>query len=622
MASDSPALVMCNGASIPSDATEGQPVISLDYRDSGDGVPNVRLGLPDFVRNLYHLPDRVLDLLELAAYVYCADRMTRRGRKDALEYRSWARMFRFEVKVRDHAFWSRQDVSFCLSRALEFMTGDQEYSFSFHSGHSTPQADLFDDERFQVDSPENVEVTLFSGGLDSLAGALNHLETTTRRVCLVSHQSQPGTAKTQRGLVEALREHYPDRVSHYRFECNLKGVRAAEETQRSRAFLYTTIAFAISKAFNQSRFSVYENGITSINFPRRADLALARASRTTHPRTIFHLQELFTLVGECDMEISLPLLWQTKTDVLAQLLSSQHPELIPSSVSCSKTFQNLGPATHCGICSQCVDRRFASYAAKAEDIDEAGLYAIDFIPNAISDREAKTTVVDYVRQAKDFGTWNDDHFFVELAAELADVVDYLPGGGPEMDRIRQVASLCKRHGDQVALAMSRMRDAHDDLYAELPRDSLLGFISDREYMKDPAILLVERLCDLLDPAVGQMFAVTRPKDEPDLNTKVSTLLSSHEIKLRSEHPAVSFAGMHTVPDHGSDHSDVLIESKYVRGATTPGKVSDAMAADVTKYPQRCHILFLVYDPERKIKDDQSFRNDFENRGHCTVLIIR
>ena len=89
----------------------------------------------------------------------------------------------------------------------------------------------------------------------------------------------------------------------------------------------------------------------------------------------------------------------------------------------------------------------------------------------ISDREAKTTVVDYVRQAKDFGTWNEDHFFVELAAELSDVVDYLPGGGSEMDRIRQITSLCKRHGDQVALAMSRMRDAHDDLYSVPPQDS-------------------------------------------------------------------------------------------------------------------------------------------------------
>ena len=622
MASDSPVLILCNGASTPADATEGQKVISLQYRDAGDGVPNVRLGLPDFVRNVYHLPDRVLDLLELAAYVYCADRLIRRGPKDAVEYRSWARSFHFEIRVRDHAFWSRSDVSSCLSRALQFMTGDREYRLTFQPGHSTPPIDLFDDERFELDSPEDVDVALFSGGLDSLAGVLNHLETTNERVCLVSHQSQPGTVKTQRGLVEALKERFPGRVSHYQFKCNLKDIHAAEETQRSRAFLYTSIAFAISTAFNQTGFSVYENGVTSINFPRRADLGLARASRTTHPRTMFHLKELFALIAECDVNITLPLLWNTKTDVLAQLLASPHRELIPSSVSCSKTFQNLRLATHCGTCSQCVDRRFAAYAARADDLDESGLYAIDFISSSISDREAKTTVVDYVRQAKDFGTWNEDHFFVELAVELSDVVDYIPSKDTEMDRILKVIGLCKRHGDQVAVAMKRMRNAHDDLYAELPRDSLLGLISDRQYMKDPVTLLVERLCELLGPAVGQMFSATRPKDEPDLNLKISTLLSSHEIALRREHPAVSFAGLHTVPDHGNDHSDVLIESKYVRGATTPTKVSDAMAADVTKYPQDKHILFLVYDPDHNINDDQAFRIDFEHNGRCTVLITR
>ena len=204
---------------------------------------------------------------------------------------------------------------------------------------------------------QDLDVALFSGGIDSLAGVLNHLETTNEQVCLVSHQSQPGTVRTQRQLVEALKNHYPGRVSHYKFECHLKGIRAVEETQRSRAFLYTSIAFAIAQAYGQEGFSVYENGITGISFPRRADLAEARASRTTHPRTIYHLKQLFSLLGECEMQIHLPFLWKTKTDTLALLRAGQHPELIPSSVSCSKTFQNLGQATHCGGCSQCVDRR-------------------------------------------------------------------------------------------------------------------------------------------------------------------------------------------------------------------------------------------------------------------------
>ena len=622
MDSAAPALVLCNGASPPYEGAGGQRAIVLDYRDGGGGPVNVRLGLPDFVRDVYHLPDRTLDLLELAAYVYCADRMSSRGPKDAVEYQAWARSFHFVVKVRDHNFWSQNNVSACLSRALQFMAGDREYRFSFQPGHSTPKTGLFDDEQFRMENSQNLDVALFSGGIDSLAGVLNHLETTDEQVCLVSHQSQPGTVRTQGKLVEALKNHYPNRVSHYKFECHLKGIRAAEETQRTRAFLYTSIAFAIAQAYGQGEFSVYENGITSINFPRRADLTEARASRTTHPRTMYHLKQLFSLLGEGEMQIRLPFLWTTKTDTLALLMAGQHPELITSSVSCSKTFQNLGQATHCGGCSQCIDRRFAAYAAKADDIDGSGIYAKDIISTAISDREVKTTVLDYVRQARNFSRWNDDHFFMELASELSDVVDYLPDGGTEFERVRLVMELCKRHGDQVALAMNRMREEHDDLYSVVPRDSLLGLISDREYLNDPVALLVKRLGELLSPAIGGMFGTNPPKDEADLNTKIGTLLSSHEIDLRREHPAVSFAGHHTVPDHGGDKSDVLIEAKYLRGATSPTRISDAMAADVTKYPQDRHILFVIYDPQRMIRDDPVFKSDFESLGRCTVLVVR
>ena len=52
---------------------------------------------------------------------------------------------------------------------------------------------------------------------------------------------------------------------------------------------------------------------------------------------------------------------------------------------------------------------------RLNDIDDSGIYANDIISTAISDREVKTTVLDYVRQAKDFSIWNEDHFFMELA---------------------------------------------------------------------------------------------------------------------------------------------------------------------------------------------------------------
>ena len=47
--------------------------------------------------------------------------------------------------------------------------------------------------------------------------------------------------ETQDGLVKALQGKYPGRVHHYRFRTNLRRIRAKEETQRTRSFLYGSI---------------------------------------------------------------------------------------------------------------------------------------------------------------------------------------------------------------------------------------------------------------------------------------------------------------------------------------------------------------------------------------------
>ena len=396
------------------------------------------------------------------------------------------------------------------------MTGDRSYDFIFQAGHSTPITNLFDSEEFKLDSPSGLS-TFSSGGLDSLAGTIERLEKTTDDVCLVSHQSQPGTIRTQKSLYEALNRYYPKRVSHYSFGCNLHGKRAVEETQRTRAFLYTSIAFALSFAYSQGNFFVYENGVTSINFSRRQDLINARASRTTHPKTIYLLQKLFNVINGRRIEIKIPFLWKTKGEVFQSLIESKHPELIPSSVSCSRTFQNLEQATHCGTCFQCIDRRIAAYSAHSEDLDGSGIYANDIITKTIKSGESKTTLVDYLRQAKNFASWNIDYFYKEILSELTDLSDCLPDCKDEMEVTEFVWNLCQRHGKQVQMALCRMRDVHDNPYSDLEKDSLLHLVfAGREHLKEPIDRLVEAIIKLISPAIPQMFRKKAPDDENDL----------------------------------------------------------------------------------------------------------
>ena len=239
---------LCNGATPPRNLEESSCTV-LDYRGSGGRKPNVRLGLPDFVRSVYHLPPRCLDLMEIAAYVFAGDRLTHRGSKVGVEYHRWARNLHFVLRVRDHAFWSQPEVQDALKSALVFVTGDQAYEFTFQPGHNTPPTSLFDREEFQVVTTEGLSIILFSGGLDSLTGTVQRLRETDDGICLVSHVSQGGTIKTQRRLAGALKRDYPQRVNHYQFRTHLQTVRAKEESQRSRSFLYGSIAFAPSDGF-------------------------------------------------------------------------------------------------------------------------------------------------------------------------------------------------------------------------------------------------------------------------------------------------------------------------------------------------------------------------------------
>lgn len=611
-------IILANGADGPTNASSP---LRLHYIRDHEGYI-LRMGLPKFVQDVYHLSPRVLDLLEIAGYVFAADRCITRGPRAAVEYHAWSRVLQFHIRVRDYNFWSQPHVRATLSRALEFMTGDASYEFAFEPGHSTPPTSLFDRPGFSLGSGKaRVRVTLFSGGLDSLCGALELLESDGTKVVLVSHQSQSGSLRTQKALVKALQSRYPTRVFHYRFECTLRGIRAREETQRTRSFLYTCIAYAIASAYGENSFHVYENGVTGINLRRREDLANARASRTTHPQAVARLAEFFSVVADKRVNIHLPFLFLTKADVISKLVR-RGPELISSAVSCSRTFQTEGQATHCGKCFQCIDRRIAIHAAEAEKLDHRGLYVQDVIADGVSDPETRTSLVDYVRQAIFFSDKSVDSFEDEYLAEIAELLDFVNIGNTDAEKVQALWNLFHRHGTQVRKALARMGQLYDDLSKPVPQHSLLHIVSSREYLRPEQYRLADTIAALVVPALGDMFARDKPVDEPDLNAKLGALLRTHNERLQSEHPTISFACSKVVPDHEWPGIGVLIEAKYIRKTTSPSQATEGIAADLTKYPQGAFVLFVIYDPIHRIQSDNLFRDEIEAKGRNRVLIVR
>lgn len=616
-------IILCNEAKFPKklNRLSNKEILRL-FHTPGKSNRNVNIQLPDFVGSVYHLPDRVKDLLEIAAYVYAADRNTHRGSLSAVEYQKWDRSFHFVFPVRDFTFWNQPEVKTNLSEPLTFMSGDKSYEFTFQQMGANIPMGLFDQEGYKTTPDKETSIILFSGGLDSLTGVVDRLKNTSENICLISHQSrQPESTRTQKKLIEALNHKYGNRCSHFKFFCNLVGVRAVEETQRLRSFLYSSIAFALAGAFSQNRFYFYENGITSINFSKRQDLINARASRTTHPKTLGLLEKFFNLFSPNQpIKIHHPYLYKTKTDVVRTLVDLGEQNLISSSVSCSKTFQNTTQNTHCGQCSQCIDRRFAMYSTAVEDYDEQGIYGFDFLKDELEDEKSKTTLIDYVRLALQFTQLNQTAFQFERMDELVNLDDYIEGTNENI-RLEKIYELCKKHGEQIERALERMRSKHDKPFKQRQNDSFLKIIANKDYLKTPVELLVQDICRKLNKSLPIAFEnMNRPKDERALNSFIHAIIEMDKENYYREYPSVRFALANTIPDHSLN--DLFIEAKYLRGKTTPSKATEGIAADLTKYPAEKHKLFIVYDPDRSISDDEQFINDFQAKGNCTVNIVR
>jgi hypothetical protein len=598
--------------------------LNLLNRNINELETNITIGYDKFVKDPENLSPRILDLLQIAAHVFCADRLINRGGRDSLGNEAWGRSFEFHIPVLDYEFWSNQPLQNALSEALVFMTGDRKYSFVFEQsalGHlpktEYKQLSIFNDEIEYIDGSGDVDVLLFSGGLDSLSGMVERLNILpNNRLLVVSHKANNHVTHTQQKIVEYLQNRYKNRLLHYGFECHNRKMQSKEETQRTRMFLFSSIAFAICNCADKHSFYIYENGITSINLPTQTDVINARASRTTHPKTLGLMRKVFNFF-DADFDIIAPYYDKTKEDIFKIFETYDEKNLLKSSVSCSSTRKKPGMFNHCGCCSQCIDRHFAAYASGLDEYDVD--YTDDFITK-IPDDETRQRLWQTLRLASAENLQTMENLFKNYPDEMVDIVEYWHCDNYE-DSLAEIHLLFSRYGDSIMRAAKAMQAKHDNLSVPIAEDSLLSMLSSREYLKTPMQIRTEEIDKVLRISIPQLFHSVKPQDENDFNDKVQGVLSAAGSNFTREYPVLKFG----ISSYRADLSDdaLIIESKYLRGKTPPSVATEGIAADITKIPQALGVLFVVYDPERKIVNDAEFCRSFEKqRRSCFVRIYR
>lgn len=237
------------------------------------------------------------------------------------------------------------------------------------------------------------QVVMFSGGLDSLAGAIDEVVNQKRRVLLVTHKATSKLNKRYQTLEQMLAEkadgNAPPRISvrvHKTKELN------HEYTQRSRSFLYVSIGATIAKMLGLNSVRFYENGVISLNLPVCAQVVGGRATRTTHPRVMKGFQDIVSLVAEGPFTVENPYIWKTKADVVKVITDAGCQDLIKHSMTCTHTWEMTNQHTHCGGCSQCIDRRFAVLAANADQHDPVDHYKFDVFTQSRDAQDKKKNV--------------------------------------------------------------------------------------------------------------------------------------------------------------------------------------------------------------------------------------
>jgi hypothetical protein len=228
----------------------------------------------------------MLDLLEVATYVYAADQAAARGRPEDLGS-AWRREMRFRIPVRDLGRWSAPELVGPLTETLGFLSED-DYHFEFVRRRPDPPPGYFTFRASPLGRPVD-EVLLFSGGMDSLAGAAEEAVSGRRHVVLVQQRSNPKLQPRHDRLVADLAARAArvgGLVTHVPVVVNKDEALTADTAQRARSFLFAALSCAVGAMVGrEGRVRFYENGVVGLNLPLCPAVVGARATRTTHPRT-------------------------------------------------------------------------------------------------------------------------------------------------------------------------------------------------------------------------------------------------------------------------------------------------------------------------------------------------
>lgn len=363
--------------------------VCLDVIDNFDDLD---FGIGQFLSSIERLnvapKERAVDLLIVAATAYFADTGFCRS---TYSIDGWTRRFLLHIPVSAPAEW--QVAAGHLARMLKFLTGDF-WAFRFRARRD--EYSVICEPPDELDLSDFDCVSLFSGGLDSLVGAIDLLSD-GRKPLLISHYWDGEASAAQKALHAELIEKFGNdsmeiirgRIGVARSDMPGAG---SENTQRVRSFLFYSMAAAAVDALDSTdKVLIPENGLIALNVPMERLRLGSLSTHTAHPFFIASMNALTELVG-ISADFENPYQFMTKGEMVKGCKDQAFlAEIASQSMSCSSPakvrWQGAAPQ-HCGHCIPCLIRR-ASLKAGLPSDDDTEYFLDDLTGEVLDSKEAK-----------------------------------------------------------------------------------------------------------------------------------------------------------------------------------------------------------------------------------------
>jgi len=284
----------------------------------------------------------------------------------------WTREIKLYITVCNKSNWTPHIDK--LQSAFRFLTGDF-WEIHLNDGAEPPL------EPTSITTSSADCISLLSGGMDSLIGAIDLIEN-GRSPCFVSQMAKGDSKKQSEFSAE-----FNSKVRHYQWNHRIKVPHITERSTRGRSLIFISYGVLAATTLIENKpveLFIPENGFISLNIPLNEGRFGSLSTKTTHPVFLGILQDVF---NDADMKISIMRPYQgfTKGEMIKNCKNkSRLLEHIGNTTSCGRFgYYNY---KHCGRCVPCLVRRASFLSAGVIDSTEKG-YVFNDLSRPDSARE-------------------------------------------------------------------------------------------------------------------------------------------------------------------------------------------------------------------------------------------